>query len=68
MHEGRAAVGKAMRELMARWAETKSQWSDTTSRAFETRHLTSLEMDHRQAVGAMDAMAQILQQIKRDCQ
>ncbi|MDP9172667.1 MAG: hypothetical protein M3O30_02220 [Planctomycetota bacterium] len=68
MHEGRARLGKSMKELMMRWVETKAKWDDSSSKAFETRNLVPLEMDARQAVSAMDHMGQILSQIKRDCE
>jgi hypothetical protein len=68
MSEGRARLGKSVKELMMRWAETKSHWNDAASKAFEGRFITPVELDSRQAVSAMDGMAQILQQIKRDCE
>jgi hypothetical protein len=68
MHEGRARLGKSVRELLGRWAQTRTHWNDAQAKAFETRNLVPLEMDLRQAVGAMDQMAQVLQQIRRDCQ
>jgi len=68
MHEGRARLGKSVKELAARWNETKSHWSDTTAKQFEMNHLLNIEMDAKQAFSAMDAMIQVLQQIKRDCE
>jgi hypothetical protein len=68
MHEGRAQLGKSVKELLAHWSETKTKWSDSASKAFETRNLVPLELDSRQAVSAMDTMAGILAQIKRDCE
>jgi len=68
MHEGRARLNKSVKELMVRWNETKSQWNDGTSRAFESKFLTPLEQDAKTAVGAMDHMAQILQKVRSDCE
>jgi hypothetical protein len=68
MQDGRARIGKTLKELMAHWRETHSQWNDSTSATFESRFLTPLEVDSRQAVSAMEGMGQILQQIKRDCE
>jgi hypothetical protein len=68
MHEGRARLGKSVKELLSRWGQARLHWNDAPSKAFETRFLTPLEMDLRQALGAMDQMAQVLQQIRRDCQ
>ncbi len=67
MFEGRARIGKSIKDLHTRWNETRSDWDDASSHAFEAKHLIPLELDSRQAVSAMDGMAQILMQIKRDC-
>ncbi len=66
--EGRGALARAMKDLMLRWAETRSQWDDVNARRFEQERLLSLEQDLRAAVGAMDTMAILLQQIRRDCE
>jgi hypothetical protein len=66
MHEGRAQTAKAMKDLAMRWGDTKLQWNDAASKAFEARFLTNMELDFRQALGAMDTMSQILMQIRRD--
>jgi len=68
MHEGRARVAKSVKELLARWSETRSHWDDAASRAFEDRHIHPVEVDSRQALNAMDGMAQVLMQAKRDCE
>ena len=67
VHEGRGQLSKGMRDLMTRWYETKSSWDDTMSRTFEKNYLFALEMDLRNAVGAMDHMAVLLSQIRIDC-
>jgi hypothetical protein len=68
MHEGRARLGKSVKELMMHWAETRSHWDDSTSKAFENRFLVPIDMDSRKAITAMDGMAQVLQKIKHDCE
>ena len=68
MHEGRARLGKSVKELLMHWAETKTKWSDSAANGFEAKYLTPMEMDSRQAVNAMDHMGQILSQIRRDCE
>jgi hypothetical protein len=66
--DGRALLGKAMKDLLMRWADAKSQWNDSTSDNFEKNRLQPLETDLRSATTAMDQMAQILNQVRRDCQ
>jgi hypothetical protein len=68
VYEGRGQLTKSMKELMARWSTAKGAWSDSVSDQFEKMHLIPLEMDLRNAMGAMDHMAVLLQQIRRDCE
>jgi hypothetical protein len=56
-----------MKELMGRWNETRSSWDDSVSKAFEEKHLLPMEQDLRNALSAMDHMAQVLSAIRRDC-
>lgn len=67
VYEGRGQLAKAMKELLARWAETREDWDDSVSKAFEKRILLALEMDMRQATSGMDSMAQLLAACRRDC-
>lgn len=67
VYEGRGQLTKSLKELMARWATTKGVWQDQMAENFEKTHLIPLEMDVRNTVGAMDHMAVLLGQVKRDC-
>jgi hypothetical protein len=68
VQDGRAMLGKATKDLMHRWVDAKVQWNDSMSHSFEKNRLEPLEQDLRSATQAMDAMAQLLNQIRRDCQ
>ncbi len=68
VQDGRGQLGKAMKMLMAHWSDTKSQWNDVMSHNFEKNRLEPMEADMRSAAAAMDHMAQILNQVRRDCQ
>jgi len=68
VHEGRGQLSKAMKELLLRWSEVRMNWDDAVSRGFEDRYLAPLQMDLRNAVAAMDHMAILLQQARRDCE
>ena len=68
VYEGRGQLSRAMKDLMGRWHETRASWSDAVSKNFEDKHLLPLEMDLRNAVAAMDHMAILLQQARRDCE
>jgi hypothetical protein len=68
VYEARGSLDKAFKELMLKWAEVKMSWDDPMSRSFEERFLASLQMDLRNAMGAMDQMAVLLHQIYHDCE
>ena len=68
VHEGRGQLGRALKELMLRWMETKSSWDDAVTRDFEEKHLAPLEADLKTATAAMDHVAVLIQQIRRDCE
>jgi hypothetical protein len=68
LYEGRGQLTKGMKDLLLHWNETKGTWEDSNTRSFEEKHLVPLEMDLRSALSAMDHMATLLQQIRRDCE
>ena len=68
VHESRGNLNKAMKELMNRWAETRQGWDDVRAVEFEKKYLEQLESDMRVAGSAMDQMAILLQQVRRDCE
>ena len=67
VYEARGSLDKAARELALVWQEVKSGWDDPMSRVFEEKFLVPMQIDMRNAVGAMDQMAVLLQQIYHDC-
>ena len=66
--EGRGQLSKAIKQLQMRWQEATSSWNDAASAQFEKRFLEPLDADLRTAVTAMDHMAAVLVQVRRDCQ
>jgi hypothetical protein len=67
MPEGRAALGKSMKQLIMQWNDCKSTWRDSNAHNFEKRFITQWEMDAKSALSGMDIMAHVLQRIKSDC-
>lgn len=68
VYESRGQLSKGIKELGNRWLETKGAWDDTVSRRFEERYLHPLESDLKTAAAAMDQMAILLGQIRRECE
>ncbi|MGA2501015.1 MAG: hypothetical protein ABSH20_25035 [Tepidisphaeraceae bacterium] len=66
VYEGRGQITKSMKDLMQKWAETKGYWQDAVAAKFEAERLMPLEYDIKTAMGAMDHMAILLGQAKRD--
>ncbi len=67
VYEGRGQLGKSLKDLQHRWAETKTVWDDNVSRSLEENFLLPLESDLKNAVASMDRVGILLQTIKRDC-
>jgi len=67
VQESEGQLGKAMKELLLHWQETKVVWNDPVSRDFEQRHVVPLQMDLKITTAAMGQMAQLLDRIRRDC-
>lgn len=68
VHEAQGQLSKGMKDLLARWADTKMDWDDANSRAFEKEFLFPLERDLKTAITAMDVMGRLVQQARRDCE
>ena len=68
VYDSRGQLAKSLKDLTGRWADTKADWDDVVSQRFEERFLDPLEADLRSAAAAMDHMAQLMGQIRRDCQ
>jgi hypothetical protein len=66
VYEGRGQLAKALKELMQRWAETKGYWHDSVAAQFEAEKLAALEHDIKSAMSAMDHVAVLVQQARRD--
>lgn len=68
VYEGRGQLSKALKQLMLRWAEARGSWDDAASDYFEKRYLEPLDSDMKAATNAMDHMAGLLSQVRRDCE
>jgi len=53
--------------LRDHWLITEETWHDSVRRRFEQRYLTPLESAVDSATNGMQKMAEILDQVRRDC-
>jgi hypothetical protein len=68
VHESRGNLAKAVKELTLRWAEARQNWDDAQAVDFEDKFIRELEANIRSAGSAMDQMAVVLTQARRDCE
>jgi hypothetical protein len=66
--ESRGKLGSSTRDLMNLWSNIKLTWNDVNSQRLEETFLRPMELDVRNAAGAMDQMSALLSQLKRECE
>ena len=68
VYEARGQLSKAVKDMTLRWNEAKMDWDDATARAFEKNVLEPLDRDAKSAASAIDRAAEVLQQVRRECE
>lgn len=68
LHESRGKITGGLKDLTGLWNHTKTVWTDSNADKFEQSFFVPLEMDIRTAASAMDQMASLLTQLKRECE
>jgi hypothetical protein len=66
--DGRIALSRAAKDLTARWLQLQTVWSDTQSAEFEKSYLVPIEHVVRSALGALDHLNIVLQNLEHDCE
>jgi hypothetical protein len=64
---GSGRLQQAARALREHWRITEATWGDAVRRRFEERHLAPLEPAVDAAVIGMQKLADVLDQVRRDC-
>jgi hypothetical protein len=67
LHTGSSKLGLALKTLRLRWEETKEQWKDPVSQAFEANQMTPLERQILATLRAIDRLAQVIDQARSEC-
>jgi hypothetical protein len=64
---GSTRLHQTIRVLKDQWLVTEATWGDSVRRRFEERHLAPLEPAVDSAIKGMQKIAEVLDQIRRDC-
>ncbi len=64
---GSTRLGQCARVLRDHWRITEETWSDSVRQRFEDRYLVPLESAVDSAVNGIQGIAEILDQVRRDC-
>ncbi len=64
---GSTRLGQSARLLRDHWLITEATWSDAVRQRFEERYLVHLESAVDSAVNGIQGIAEILDQVRRDC-
>lgn len=64
---GSHRLAQCFRLLRDEWLITEATWGDVVRQRFEERYLTPLESAVDSAVNGIQAVAEILEQVRRDC-
>jgi len=64
---GSHRLAQCFRLLRDQWLATEVTWSDSVRQRFEERHLAPLESAVDSAVNGIGTIAEILEQVRRDC-
>ena len=64
---GSNRLKQTMRALKDQWLITEATWSDLVRHKFEERYLGPLDPAVDAAVNGMQKMAEVLDQVRRDC-
>ena len=64
---GSTRLNQTIRALKDQWLVTEATWGDTVRQRFEDRYLAPLEPAVDSAINGMMKIAEVLDQVRRDC-
>lgn len=67
VHTGRAELTAALKSFHERWSEVQQYWQDAVRQTFAEEYWQRLEAQTQATLTAMDRLAQVLHQARRDC-
>ncbi len=67
LSSGAGKLHLALKDLRQHWEEAQAHWSDPVSQAFDENHYRPLEGQLLATLRALDRLAQILDQARKEC-
>jgi hypothetical protein len=64
---GRYQLYSSLETLCAHWDEVRPRWNDSVRQDFEEHYWNHVEPRVNAALAAMDRLAQVLAQLRREC-
>ena len=64
---GATRLNQTVRALKDQWLVTEATWGDSVRQRFEDRYLAPLEPAVDSAINGMAKIAEVLDQVRRDC-
>ena len=64
---GSTRLNQTVRALKDQWLVTEATWGDSVGQRFEDRYLAPLEPAVDSAINGMLKIAEVLDQVRRDC-
>ena len=64
---GATRLKQTTRALRDQWLVTEETWGDAVRQRFEERYLAPLEPAVESAINGLQAMAEVLERVRRDC-
>jgi hypothetical protein len=64
---GATRLKQTTRALRDQWLVTEETWGDAVRQRFEERFLAPLEPAVESAINGLQAMAEVLERVRRDC-
>ena len=64
---GSTRLNQTVRALKDQWLITEATWGDSVRQRFEERYLAPLEPAVDSAINGMQKIAEVLDQVRRDC-
>lgn len=68
IESGQTKLAHSLKALLEQWDIVETHWKDSIRDEFEKRHLNELADQSRRALSAMDRLAEIIRQARRDCE